>query len=453
MRDFQTFLTEILGEAPAGKAGLPLAAAIALTCAGSPVHASLAGKHAPAAQSWPVTSCDDHGSGSLRQVIGSNQTQSGDTIDLSQIQCATITLSTGQIDIPQDDLTLQGPGANRLTIDAGGSSRLFAQSVGKLRIDGLTLTGGTYHAVGAARGGCVLGKDAVYLSHTVLSNCTVSSDSGIAGGGAVFAVDITLVASRVSDSESVSPIGFAYGGGIAASDGVLAKYSTLSANAAQSAMTASDGGAIYAGDYASVIASTIDHNTASLASGIHAHRLAKIKESTISGNFSTQCCALMGTGNGGIGIYNSTVAFNHSDAPGQGAVYFKGTMIPLNSVVLQSSILANNTAGTNDDPADLLAIYAVVTGADSLVMSANAPIVPGTVVLTANPLLGDLDANGGATKTHALRPGSPALAMGNNSDGAIFDQRGFGYPRETGAAASVDIGAFQFDSIFAGPFD
>jgi len=33
------------------------------------------------------------------------------------------------------------------------------------------------------------------------------------------------------------------------------------------------------------------------------------------------------------------------------------------------------------------------------------------------------------------------------------DQRGDGYPRTTGANASVDIGAFQFDSIFADGFD
>ncbi len=123
------------------------------------------------------------------------------------------------------------------------------------------------------------------------------------------------------------------------------------------------------------------------------------------------------------------------------------------SVLLQSSILANNTAGANLDPADLLVVGAFVEGNDNLVMSANAPLPPGVVTVTADPLLGDLGANGGRTSTHALRQGSPALNRGNNSGGAMFDQRGIGYPRETGAAASVDIGAFQFDSIFAGSFD
>lgn len=441
---------------PAVRSWYPLAAAIALICAGSIAQAASStsiGPHAPTAQSWPVTSCADDGPGSLRQVVANNQTQSGDTIDLSQIQCATITLSTGAIDIPQNDLTLRGPGATRLTIDATGSSRLFTQAAGRLHIDGSKLSGGTYHAAGPAHGGCILGAADVYLSHTEVSNCSVTSDTGIAAGGAVFAKDITLVASRVSDSEAASSTGVAYGGGVAATHGVLAKYSTLSNNRAEPGTAdTSDGGAIYAAEYASVIASTIDHNTASIASGIHAGLTIDMSESTVSGNLSTQCCALMAAGAYGIAISNSTVAFNHTAENGRAAVYFKGTMVS-GSVSLQSSILANNTAGANLDPGDLLVIGAFVEGADNLVMSANAPLPPGVVIETADPLLGELGANGGTTQTHALGRGSPARDRGNNSDGASFDQRGIGYPRETGSSASVDIGAFQFDSVFAATFE
>ena len=62
--------------------------------------------------------------------------------------------------------------------------------------------------------------------------------------------------------------------------------------------------------------------------------------------------------------------------------------------------------------------------------------------------LGQLLAMGVSTSSS-----SPARDRGNNSDGASFDQRGIGYPRETGSSASVDIGAFQFDSVFAATFE
>jgi len=54
-----------------------------------------------------------------------------------------------------------------------------------------------------------------------------------------------------------------------------------------------------------------------------------------------------------------------------------------------------------------------------------------------------------------LRPGSPALSKGNNNRGNAFDQRGSRFPRQTGTgiSVSVDIGAVQFDSLYADGFD
>jgi len=43
------------------------------------------------------------------------------------------------------------------------------------------------------------------------------------------------------------------------------------------------------------------------------------------------------------------------------------------------------------------------------------------------------------------------LGVGNNNAMQPNDQRGDGYPRMTGA--TVDIGAVQFDTIFADDFD
>jgi hypothetical protein len=62
--------------------------------------------------------------------------------------------------------------------------------------------------------------------------------------------------------------------------------------------------------------------------------------------------------------------------------------------------------------------------------------------------------NGGPTRTHALRAGSPAEDAGNNASGDPSDQRGTGFPRVIGPSA--DIGAFEgvdADAIFFDGFD
>ena len=88
-----------------------------------------------AAPATAVTNCDDDGAGSLRATIAA--AASGDTIDLSALACAKISLTTGYIDIVQDDLTLIGPGASALAIDAGSVSGVLRHSgAGTLSITG-----------------------------------------------------------------------------------------------------------------------------------------------------------------------------------------------------------------------------------------------------------------------------------------------------------------------------
>jgi hypothetical protein len=124
---------------------------------------------------------------------------------------------------------------------------------------------------------------------------------------------------------------------------------------------------------------------------------------------------------------------------------------------VHSSIIANNTAG--GVPADIF-IYpghgTMSGGADNLVIAANVSPPPGVITVTEDPKLGPLQLNGGWTATHRLLPGSPALGMGNNTalpPAFVNDQRGPGYPRSTGPNGTVDIGAFEFDTIFSGPMD
>ncbi len=82
----------------------------------------------------------DNGPGSLRDTVGI--AAPGDTIVFANIlDGATITLTTGQIDINQD-LTIIGPGRTNLTISGDNSSRIFKSYASHFVISDLTLTKG-----------------------------------------------------------------------------------------------------------------------------------------------------------------------------------------------------------------------------------------------------------------------------------------------------------------------
>ena len=75
----------------------------------------------------------------------------------------------------------------------------------------------------------------------------------------------------------------------------------------------------------------------------------------------------------------------------------------------------------------------------------------GTAVSPLDPVLGPLAFNGGPTRTHALLPGSPAIDAGSNAlavdedgDPLLTDQRGDGFDRIV--SGTVDIGAFELDA-------
>jgi hypothetical protein len=175
-------------------AGVALASSSAAVTRGAVEHRRIPAKNIPnhpAASPWTVKNCFDHGTDSLRDVI-QNQAQSGDTVDLSQLPvlCGStdskITLTTGEIAIMQDDLTLKGPdaAAGTVTVSGGGALRVFDhQGVGTLSITSLKITEGVYHVAGSAYGGCVRSTGSVYFGSAIVNGCTAYSDMAHARGG------------------------------------------------------------------------------------------------------------------------------------------------------------------------------------------------------------------------------------------------------------------------------
>jgi hypothetical protein len=393
-----------------------------------------------------VTNCDDQGTGSLRDAIA-NAT-SGDTIDLSQLACSTITLTSGSIGVFQDDLSLAGPGSELLSVDGGRKVRLFRHmGAGTLKLDGLTLTQG-YEAAVSAGGGCVYSLANVTVENVTASHCT--TQGRFSAGGAIFAYGNVTVLNSVITDNLANGTYFSSAGGISAGD-LSVMYSTISYNRATNEPPASTqyavAGAVHTVGSVIIQNSSVfgnqAKNVAALAFEAYGNApTALIINSTVSENVATYNYPFGGVYTAiPLAIYNSTIAFNI----GTGTSGLIATGAP---VVLQSSIIADNSRG------DLLLVNgATVTGMNNLINIAST-VPPDTI--RDCPRLGPLALNGGVTRTHALRSDSPAINAGNNSQELNEDQRGEGFPRVFGSAA--DIGAVEWqgapgDPIFNSGFE
>ncbi len=102
-----------------------------------------------------VTNCNNSGPGSLRQAV--YQAVSGDTIDLRGLACSRITLTTGAIEIPQNNLALLGPGRSLMISGNNARSVIRHSGTGTLRIEQLSMAYGFRRGPvdGTTRGGCI----------------------------------------------------------------------------------------------------------------------------------------------------------------------------------------------------------------------------------------------------------------------------------------------------------
>jgi hypothetical protein len=450
------------------------------------VAALLAVTDAGAAPAHPagavvVTNCLDSGPGSLRQAVFDSGP--GDPIDLTQLSCSQITLTTGRIDVSRDIL-FQGPGSGLLTIDGDNTDRIFNQNGPyQLAVYGMTLQRGYSNTFG---GGCIYSQGPLLLNDTVITGCKVFDFGGSGtykGGGVLVNSSLSAIDSAIVDNEIYSALGYAFGGGAFVSGDVLLASSTISGNNITNASGGiTEGGGIIVNGKLLMTYSTIGNNSVGGlpaspggTAGARVDGGAVISNSTISGNTAdgggggldingsvaspnmiTNSTISGNTASAVAGVYargpttisNSTIAFNTETAFANGA----GLRVAYSLADIESSIIANNTSfGTTQNIG--LGISGDVTGANNLIgPSPSVPLPPDTI--GGDPRLLALADNGGPTQTHALGPGSPAIDAGNNNASLTNDQRGPGFPRVVGVAP--DIGAFEgvdTDRIFANGFD
>ncbi|HJT99513.1 MAG TPA: choice-of-anchor Q domain-containing protein, partial [Rhodanobacteraceae bacterium] len=441
----------------------------------------------PRGGTLPVTSCADDGSpGTLREVIaGAGE---GDVVDLSGLDCGTITLTQGVIDLSVlgdhhvNDLSIVGPGSDVLTIDGNGDRVLahgdFEVGLGTLAIGDLSIANGNYtHGLAS----CIDSSGVVQLTRAVVTGCEASGGGPLTFGGAVSAAYLEMSYSTISDSSSsAAGDNVAIGAGAYVSGDATLQNSTISGNVViaetpgDGTYYLSAGGGLYVRGALTLRQSVVAHNALYVPSfnygwggGIFVRADTEIESSAFHSNFATRGGGLYkavfshyGDPGTTLTVGNSTFWYNFASM-GAGLASARPATIASSTIsenfgsfgaggawiaapatlTLQSSIVARNRSGDYVGLyCDLLASGGV-TGSNNLVIVAGETTILPPDTLIADPLLATLGDHGGPTPTVPFYEASPALDAGANPAAFAFDQRGDGFLREVGNAP--DIGAIE----------
>ena len=411
----------------------------------------------------------NNGITTLREAINlANATPGDDTITFGGVFTDktpdVITLTSGQLTIT-NDITILGTGASKLTVSRKNASTIF-------EISGLA-TGVTIDGLAIAKGSIKVNRNSILsLANTSVSGNTAESgisNSGILGltntsvfgntqGGIYNGGTLSLINSSVYGNTGGSGI---------FNDASRGKTGTLSlTNSSVSGNTANFGGGIYnQGGTLRLTNSTVSGNRANSGGGIfngddtaYSAGSATLTNSTISGNTALE---------DGGGIYNSyayasdgrltlistTINNNIADSDRNGTGNGGGVFSYLDSSInvnVSNTIIAGNFDNSISGDINPDVRGGLIDSGNNLIgnKTGSTAFTTSTLIGTSanpiNPKLGLLQNNGGATLTHALLAGSPAINAGKNSlvaAGITTDQRGAGFNRIFNGV--IDIGAYE----------
>lgn len=313
-------------------------------------------------------------------------------------------------------------------------------------------------AAGGGGGIANLGSELV-ISNSIISGNQAPEAAGIFNTDHVFAPRCLafpgiLIATKTIISGNVATNG--RGGGISnVGASLVLQDSTISDNRA-----ADNGGGItnYGGS-AELYRSTLSGNEATYGAGIatdydfnvspyvcYPRTELIVVNSTLSGNEATGSGGGIYNGGGGVVVRSSTLSGN--DAGGSGAGIFSewqldepcefGDCTP-HAITVTHSIVANSVHGGD-----------CMNGSDAEMSDGGYNIVEDGSCITAStsfsgdPILASLALDGGATATHALLAGSPAIDVGGACPNS--DQRGIPRPLDGSGdgTALCDIGSYEY---------
>ena len=244
-------------------------------------------------------------------------------------------------------------------------------------------------------------------------------------GGGIYhhSSDGTLTISRSTISGNKAH----YGGGI--NGGPLTMTdSTVSGNSSRS-----NGGGIHGGG--TLVNSVLSGNTAREDGGGLAGAGTLINV-TISGNIAGRRGGGIFSDSNSLILTNSTMTLNVAEVDGGGIYSDEGTVEVVNTIIAKNS----STRKGPECYGDITSKGHNIVGdwSDCSVLATTGDRV-GTSLNSIDPKLGPLQGNGGATESHGLSLGSPAIDSADNTTCPSTDQRGIARPR----GAACDIGAYE----------
>ena len=362
-----------------------------------------------------VTSTADSGAGTLRNAISS--AASSDTINFNLTYPATITLSS-ELTINKN-LTITGPGADKLTISGNNSVRIFYITSGTITISGITAANGRTSAVVDPGAAFYLFNSGISLTVNdcvIRNNAVTGSQANGVGFFATTGSTLTINRSYIHSNQGVTTNCSSDGssGGAVLSGGTLTiNNSTLSNNqACIGPAISATGGSI------TLLSSTIsgNHSYSDTGAAVFIQNVTStITNTTITGNIaefyesglSAWCLT-------SLTMKNTIVAGNNSLQPlsGDSDIYFDdGTWCSGNAVTFISG--GYNLIGSEG----FLNYTWVSRGTSDIVGEEGAKQNAGL-----NTTLSD---NGGYTQTHALNAGSIAINPASSNGAPWVDQRGY----------------------------
>ncbi|MDQ7029820.1 MAG: right-handed parallel beta-helix repeat-containing protein [Ardenticatenia bacterium] len=334
--------------------------------------------------------------------------------------------ATGDLDVT-DDLTILGAGADVTIVDGNGLDTVFdILPDTTVEIYGLTIRGGN----GSGTPGGVDNEGTL-----TLGNCVIADNAASGNGGGVWNTGtMTLRNCRVA--ENTADLN---GGGLYNRYGTLTLIDTeVISNTAE--LFAGGGLANNAGTVVLERSTVSGNNAGSEGGGIWNDSTLTLVNSTLSGNAAET---------GGGGLFNRGHAVNLNNVTIADNTVFKGDgggVENVGTLNLKNTLIAGNVDGSGAAPD---CGGTMNSQGYNLIQNPSGCTLSGDTtgnLLGVDPLLGPLADNGGATRTHALLPGSPAIDAGNpaapGSGGnacAATDQRGVARPQGT----ACDIGAYE----------
>lgn len=396
------------------------------------------------AVTYTVTNLDDSGLGSLRQaVLDANASFVSDTINFApSLSGGTLTL-VSQIGIT-DKLTINGLGADKLTISGNKKTRIFLVNSAGAVIQDMTLRDGFNNYGGAINN----------VQQLTLNRLSLTSNASGYNGGAIYNTGV-LTANQLTlwenGDRADSTDDTHHGGGVYNEGTLILKDSNLWKNYADY-----DGGGIWSNGNLTITNSFVGFNSAGRWGGGVRNEggILILQNTTLSENTSRDY-------GGGLSAYRTKLTILNSTIAGNATVNTGGGIDTNQSWgTIGNSIVAGNAAGTGGVEIDAAEneyddktfvsiggnLFGVngKTGVDSSFISLDTDQ---TLAGELNTVIDEIGENETWPYVRVLVAGSQAVDGGINElvpAELTTDQRGAGFPRIIGAA--VDIGAFEAGS-------